>query len=106
MKKYELKNMIGGWFVGDFTPSLLQNNNFEVAIKKYEAGDYEKKHYHKQAVEFTVILNGKVKMNGVEYGDGDIIEIETNEATDFEALTNVTTVVVKTPSVKNDKFLL
>ena len=35
---------------------------------------------------------------------GDIVLIEPGEDTDFEALTDVTTVVVKTPSVAGDKY--
>ena len=44
-------------------------------------------------------------MNDAHYGPGDIIMIEPGEATDFEALSDVTTVVVKTPSVAGDKYL-
>ncbi len=106
MKKHKLAEMKGGWFIGLFEPSLLATNQFEVAVKKYKAGDKEKKHFHKLATEFTVILDGSVIMNGLEYKDGDIIEIEKNEATDFEAITDVTTVVVKTPSVANDKYIV
>jgi mannose-6-phosphate isomerase-like protein (cupin superfamily) len=106
MKLYKLKDMTGGWFAGNFEPTLHKTDQFEVAVKKYEQGAHEKKHYHKQAKEFTVILNGRVKMNGIEYADGDIIEIEENEATDFTALTDVITVVLKTASVANDKFLV
>jgi len=106
MKLHKLSDMQGGWFAGHFDPTLVKTSDFEVAVKKYAAGAYEKKHFHKQATEFTVIINGSVKMNGVEYRDGDIIEIATNEATDFLALTDVVTVVLKTPSVANDKFLV
>jgi anti-sigma factor ChrR (cupin superfamily) len=106
MTTHKLADMKGGWFIGLFEPSLLATNQFEVAIKKYKAGNKENKHLHKEAVEFTVILDGTVRMNGVEYADGDIIEIEKNEATDFEAITDVTTVVVKTPSVANDKYIV
>jgi hypothetical protein len=106
MKLHKLNSMVGGWFAGNFEPVLVKSEKFEVAVKKYKAGAYEKKHYHKQAREFTVIVNGIAKMNDIEYGDGDIVEIEENEATDFLAVTDVTTVVLKTPSVANDKFLV
>lgn len=106
MRVHKLEEMKGGWFIGLFEPSLLATKNFEVAVKKYKAGDKEKKHFHKEAIEFTVILNGTVKMNEVEYFDGDIIEIKKNEATDFEAISDVTTVVVKTPSIANDKYIV
>lgn len=106
MIKHKLDDFIGGWFIGDFFPSLLQTSNFEIAIKSYQKGDIEKKHLHKIATEYTVIVIGCVKMNDFVYYAGDIIEILPNEPTDFEALTDAITVVVKTPSVKPDKYII
>ena len=107
MKTAKLEEMIKGWFVGNFEPTLLRTNDVEVAVKSYNKGDYEEKHYHKIATEITVIVSGRVKMNGIEYSKGDIIVMEPNEATDFECLENGTqNVVVKLPGVNNDKYLL
>lgn len=106
MKIARIDEMIKGWFIGNFEPSLLKTNAVEVALKKYNKGDYEKAHYHKIATEFTVIVSGRVRMNGIEYGEGDIIVIEPNDATDFEALEdNTINVVVKIPGANNDKYL-
>jgi len=105
MKLFELKNMVKGWFVGNFEPTILDSKDFEVAIKKYEEGDYEEKHYHKVATEITVVIGGPVEMNGVIYYDGQIVVIEPGDATDFKALKPATTVVVKAPSAKNDKYM-
>ena len=33
-----LDNMVNGWFVGNFNPSILKNTDTEVAIKKYNRG--------------------------------------------------------------------
>jgi quercetin dioxygenase-like cupin family protein len=41
-----------------------------------------------------------------EWGAGDIIVIDPNESTAFEALEDTLTVVVKTPSVAGDKYIL
>lgn len=107
MKKNNLKNVVKGWFIGNFEPSLLKTNDCEVAVKEYKKGDKEGKHYHKVATEYTVIINGRVKMNGIEYGEGDIIVMEPNEATDFECLEDGTkNVVVKIPGATNDKYLV
>ena len=98
--------MIKGLFIGNFEPSLLKTNAVEVALKKYKKGDYEDAHYHKIATEFTVIVSGRVRMNGKEYREGDIIVIEPNDSTDFEALEdNTVNVVVKIPGANNDKYL-
>lgn len=106
MKTQKLDNMKRGWFIGNFTPSLLKTNDCEVAVKSYKKGDYEELHYHKIATEYTVIITGRVRMNGIEYGSGDIIVMEPNESTDFECLEDGTiNVVVKIPGVNNDKYM-
>ena len=43
-------------------------------------------------------------MNNVIYNKGSIIEISPGESTNFLALTDTITVVVKLPSVKIDKY--
>ena len=105
MKVAKLDDMVRGWFIGNFNPTLLETNDVEVAVKEYKKGDYEEKHYHKIATEITVIISGKVKMNGVIYSKGDIIVIEPNEATDFEALEDTVNTVVKLPGQNDDKYL-
>ena len=105
IKIESLDNMVNGWFVGNFNPSILKNTDTEVAIKKYKKGDTESSHYHKIATEITVILDGSVSMNGQKYSDGDIVKINPGVSTNFEALTDVTTVVVKYPGTINDKYL-
>jgi len=105
MKVAKLEDMIKGWFVGNFDPTLIKTNDVEVAVKEYKKGDYEEKHYHKIATEITVIVSGRVKMNGIEYSKGDIIVIEPNEATDFEALEDTVNTVVKFPGANNDRYL-
>ena len=86
MKIDNLDKMIGGWFIGNFEPSLLKTNDCEVAVKRYNKGDYEGHHYHKIATEYTVIINGRIKMNGIEYG--------------------TVNVVVKIPGANNDKYVV
>lgn len=105
MKTAKLDDMVKGWFIGNFNPSLRKTNDVEVAVKKYKKGDNEGKHYHKIATEYTCIISGRVKMNGTEYGKGDIVVMEPGEATDFECLEDDTTnVVVKIPGANNDKY--
>lgn len=106
MKTARLNDMTRGWFVGDFEPTLLKTADVEVAVKEYQKGDYEARHYHKIATEITVIVSGRVRMNGEEYTAGDIVIMEPGEATDFECLEDGTkNVVVKHPGASNDKYL-
>ena len=104
MKLFNLDDMTKGWFIGNFTPTVLSTNQVEVAVKKYKAGEYESVHHHKIATEITVIIEGKVKMNDVIYKAGAILVIEPNKSTDFLAVTDVTTTVVKFPGANDDKY--
>ena len=105
MQTAKLEDMIKGWFVGNFEPTLLKTTDVEVAVKEYKKGDKEEKHYHKIATEITVVVSGRVKMNGVEYSKGDIIVMEPYEATDFEAIEDSVNTVVKFPGANDDKYL-
>ena len=105
MKRGSLENMTNGWFVGNFVPSIINTKDFEVAVKYYKKGDYESKHHHKVSSEITVIVEGEVKMFNKVFKKGDIIHIEPFEKTDFLALKKTTTVVVKIPSSKDDKYI-
>jgi len=105
MKKFSLKDFVKGWFVGNFEPTIIKTNDVEVAVKKYWAGEYEAPHHHKIATEITLIVTGKVEMNGIKYKANDIIVIEPGESTDFKTLTKTITVVVKFPGASNDKYI-
>jgi hypothetical protein len=104
MKSARLENMVKGWFVGDFEPTLLRSKDCEVAVKHYKAGDREDTHHHRVATEITLIVSGEVMMMGRKWGAGDIVLVQPGEATDFVALTDAVNVVVKTPSVAGDKY--
>lgn len=104
MRTARLQDMTKGWFVGSFSPTLLDTEAVEVAVKEYRAGDREGKHYHKIATEFTAVISGTVAMNGRQWTAGDIIVMEPGEATDFQAVTDAVTVVVKIPGAPNDKY--
>ena len=106
MKVDKLKDMFRGWVVGNFDPSLWKTDNVEVAVKTYKKGDYEEKHYHKIATEITIISKGRVLMINELYEEGDIITIEPGEATDFRAINDVITTVIKFPCLTDDKYLV
>ena len=105
IEKYELENMVKGWFIGNFEPTLYKTDDVEVGIKKYKAGDHESAHHHKIATEFTVVLNGEVEMGGQRYCEGNIIKVIPGVPIDFTAVTDVTTIVVKIPGASNDKYI-
>ena len=104
MIKFNLKDMIKGWFVGNITPTAYKTNDCEVAYKTYKKGEYHKKHFHKIATEITVITKGKCKINNEIYSKDDILIINQNEITDCDILEDMETVVVKIPGANDDKY--
>jgi hypothetical protein len=104
MRRFGLSEMTRGWFVGPFVPTGFHADEVEAACKKYRAGERESRHHHRVATEITLIVSGRVRMNGVEYGEGDGVVIEPMESTDFEVLEDAVTFVVKVPAVPNDKY--
>ena len=105
MEENNLRNFVKGWFIGNFEPTLDPTSDFEIAIKRYKAGDEEEEHTHKIATEYTVIISGQVEMNGIQYIQDDIIIMHPGYSTNFKCIIDAVTVVVKTPSVKNDKYV-
>jgi quercetin dioxygenase-like cupin family protein len=101
---FRLDEMVKGWFVGDFSPAALRTDAAEVAVQHYKAGDREASHLHKIAAEVTLVLEGTVEMCGRRLSEGDIIKLAPGEATDFLAVTDATTIVVKLPSVIGDRY--
>lgn len=105
MQINDLKNFVRGWFVGGFEPTLYKTTDVEVAVQHFEAGDYEAAHCHKIATEITVIVSGLAKMNGKLIKSGSVVKIEPGEYTDFLAIEDTVTTVVKVPGALNDKYL-
>lgn len=106
MKCAKLTDMIGGWLVGDFEPSVIRTQDFEFGVKHYKAGTVDAAHYHKVATEITVIISGRASMCGKEWSHGDIIVIEPGDVVEFHAITDVALAVVKMPSTAADKYLV
>jgi hypothetical protein len=104
MKIQNLSDFIGGWFIGDFEPSMIKTGDIECAVKTYNAGSSEDAHYHAVATEITVDVSGTVEMCGNMYSEGSIIVLEPNDVTGFRAVTDAVTAVVKIPSVIGDKY--
>lgn len=104
MEIHQLADMQGGWFVGDFSPTVIRTGDCEVAVKAYAAGAREPSHLHKVAEEVTVVVSGRARMGDRIMQPGTIIHLKPGESTDFEALEATLTVVVKRPSVQGDKY--
>ena len=105
MNRYDLKEFENGWIIGNFSPSILRNENFEIAIKRYHPGDTEVRHYQRIATEVTFVVSGKIRMNDEIIEENQIIELLSLEEFDFEALEKSVVVCIKYPSIPNDKII-
>ena len=106
IENFKLDEFTRGWLVGDFEPSLLKTKDIEVAVQLYKAGQKGDMHLHKIATEITVIAHGTVNMGGKIFTQGDILVVPKGVPTDFLSITDSVTVVIKYPSVANDKYFM
>jgi quercetin dioxygenase-like cupin family protein len=105
MKLERVENFTGGWFIGDFSPSLLATSDFEVCIKHFREGDLEPNHFQARATEFTIVVSGLCRMGTITLSPGDILVLDPGEKSDFLALEDSVIVGIKTPSIPEDKVL-
>lgn len=105
MQIFNINDMKGGWFVGDFEPSVFKNPFFEVAHHVHKKGKGQL-HVHKVTTELTYIVEGEMIVSGKHLKTGDMWIYEKNEIADVENLTDVSLVVVRWPSVPSDKYLV
>lgn len=102
---YSLDNFPGGWIVGNFTPVLEHSKSLEVAIKHFTQGQTEPLHFQQIATEYTAVVTGRCRIGDEVIGPGQIFELGPGEVSDFEALSDVVLVAIKTPSIPSDKVM-
>lgn len=104
MKVSKLKDTHRGWFIGDFEPSALRTKDFEVGILEHKKGEDWPAHIHEHCTEYNVLLEGKMTIRNQELNAGDIFVIEKNEVADPIFHEDCKVVVIKTPSIPQDKI--
>lgn len=102
MKIFNIKDMIGGWFVGNFIPVAYKTENFEVSYKLHPKGEKWDFHYHTEVTEVNYLVRGKMLLQNKELNTNDIFVIEPYEIADPTFLEDCEIVCVKTKSI-NDK---
>jgi quercetin dioxygenase-like cupin family protein len=106
LKLEKLDNMTGGWFIGDFEPSILRTSAFEVAVHRYKAGDSWPVHTHKKATEYNLLVQGTMVLQEQRLESGTLFVLDPWEVADPKFLTDCLVVIVKVPSVPGDKYEL
>lgn len=103
MKTFKIESMLGGWFLGDFDPSIYKTKEIEIGMKKIPKGEVADNHYHKKAHELTFLISGSIEYNGKIFLDGEMILIEPYEKNNMHFLKDSTIIIAKWPSVIGDK---
>lgn len=104
MNLSKLKDYHRGWIIGDFDPSILRTKDFEVGVLFHPKGEVWAAHYHKDSVEYNVLIAGKMIIQGKEINSGDVFVFEKNEVADPVFLEDCTVLCVKVPSIPSDKY--
>ncbi len=99
-----IKDYIRGWFIGDFEPTVLRTKDFEVGVLTHYKDEHWPSHYHKDSVEYNVLVSGKMIVQGKELNSGDVFIFNKGEIADPVFLEDCKVVCVKVPSLPHDKF--
>ena len=104
MDIFNIKDMKGGWFIGNFEPSVYKTEEFEVAYARHHKGQKWDTHYHKKSTEINYLIRGIMKIQDKLLTPGDIFVLKPYELADPEFLEDCELIVVKTASVIGDKY--
>jgi len=102
----KMETMMGGWFIGNFEPSAYKTDQFEVCYKHHLKGEKWDVHYHKEGTEINYLVNGKMIIQNKELNTGDIFILKPYEIADPIFVEDCTVLIVKTPSVSGDKYII
>jgi FkbM family methyltransferase len=106
MNLYKLDEMVGGWFVGNFSPTAFSTKDVEVSYKKHPKGELWDTHYHEHVTEVNLLVRGEMILQGKKLISGDIFILNPYEIADPEFLEDCEIVCVKHPGITNDKIVL
>jgi quercetin dioxygenase-like cupin family protein len=104
MRVTSLEDYVRGWIIGDFEPAILKTKDFEVGVLRHTKGENWAAHYHKESIEYNVLVSGKMIVQGKELNTGDVFVFDKNEIADPIFLEDCTVVCVKVPSIPSDKY--
>lgn len=104
MQVKHVSNFHRGWFVGNFEPSVLRTESFEVGYLTHKRGEYWAPHTHKIATEINYLIRGKIGFADKIIEAGNVFVFEPNEVAAPVFLEDCELIVIKTPSVPGDKY--
>jgi len=106
MKVLNSEQFIGGWFVGDFTPSAYRTKDFEVCYKFHHKNEEWPKHLHTESIEINYLMHGSMVIQDQILTAPTVFIMDKLEVSDAEFLEDCEIIVVKVPSIPNDKRII
>lgn len=103
---WKLSEFTRGWFIGNFTPSILKTCDFEIAKLHHIKNEKWPFHYHVEADEYNILLKGKMILNGQPINEGTLFIIHKNEIACPFFLEDCQVLCIKAPSSPKDKFII
>jgi quercetin dioxygenase-like cupin family protein len=104
VKNNKLDNMTRGWLIGNFEPSILKTDTFEVGYLKHPKGELWPPHVHKEVNEYNILIKGKMIINNEIIEQGEIFIIPKNMLTSAKFLEDCEILCIKVPSNTKDKY--
>ena len=101
-----VNNYLRGWLIGNFSPTLKQTSEFEIALlthKKDEKWDF---HYHKKSKEINILISGKMLINNITIYPGEVFIFKQNIIACPFFLEDCKILCIKLPSVPGDKIII
>lgn len=106
MRVFDPDTFKGGWFIGDFEPSIWRTTGYEVGYKHHIAGEPWAAHFHDHMDEVTFLLEGTMRIQGQLLTGPVIFLLNRGEIADPEFVTDCKVFIIKTPSVPGDKIIV
>ena len=103
-KKWFLNEFVRGWFIGNFEPSIVKTEKYEVALLTHNKDEKWDFHYHQLADETNFLLEGRMLINERLVEKGSLFIIQKNQLTCPIFLENCKILCIKVPSVPSDKY--
>lgn len=101
-----IKNSIGGWYIGNFDNAAYKTNAFEVSFKLHKKNEHWDWHYHEHLDEINLLIRGKMIIQGKKINPGDIFILGPMEIADPIFLEDCEIICIKSPNITNDKIIV
>lgn len=101
---FNISETKGGYFLGDFEPSILKSSDVSIAVKRIFRGALDGGYYRKCDTEIVYIMSGVLEIDKKKYKKGDIILWEPQDVINIFAIEDSEYLLIKLPGSRNDIY--